>query len=186
MKTLIIFDIDGTMVYSNRIDSQCFALTYEQLYGLPFPTIDWITFPHVTDHTIFQTVIQLHFGRLASEAEMDEFQHHFVAMIEQKRHTEPREFQEIPAAKITVERLLGDDRFEVGIGTGGWLRPANVKLRHVEIPAERLTMSCADGKETREAIIGQAISEVEKRTRLERVVYVGDAIWDAQVTRRMG
>ena len=32
-KTLLIFDVDGTLVYSNRIDSQCFAATYEALYN---------------------------------------------------------------------------------------------------------------------------------------------------------
>jgi len=53
-KTLVIFDIDGTLLYSNKVDSQCFADTYEELYSEPFPTIDWTKFPHVTDDTILQ------------------------------------------------------------------------------------------------------------------------------------
>ena len=54
MKTLIIFDIDGTLVYSNKVDSKCFSETYQQIYGEPFPSIDWRVYPHVTDHTIFR------------------------------------------------------------------------------------------------------------------------------------
>ena len=32
MSTFVIFDIDGTLLYSNKIDSQCFADTYQEIY----------------------------------------------------------------------------------------------------------------------------------------------------------
>ena len=84
-KTLVIFDIDGTLVYSNKIDSQCFAQTYQRIYGLEFPTIDWTKYPHVTDTTIFKTVIRQHFDRAAEAEEMVEFQHEYVALLELTR-----------------------------------------------------------------------------------------------------
>jgi phosphoglycolate phosphatase-like HAD superfamily hydrolase len=185
-KTLVIFDIDGTLVYSNRIDSQCFAQTYETLYGEPFPSIDWTTYPHVTDTTIFNTVIRQHFNRPATPEEIATFQDHFVGLLEERRRVAPHAFCEVPNARSTVERLLDDDRFHVGIATGGWLRPALLKLAHVGIPAHRLIMSCADGKETREAIIGEVWLQTEiQGLKYSRSVYVGDALWDVQTTRRM-
>ena len=33
---LIIFDVDATLVYSNKLDSKAFAQTYEDIYQLPF------------------------------------------------------------------------------------------------------------------------------------------------------
>ena len=185
-KTLVIFDIDGTLVYSNRIDSQCFATTYLGIYGLEFPTIDWTKYPHVTDTTIFKTVIREHFDREADVAEMEAFQHQYVALLEEKRRVEPSDFQEVPFARRTVERLLDDDRFVVGIGTGGWLRPAHVKLAHVEIPVKSLVVAAADGHEQREGIIGQVVGAVALTHEIDRTVYVGDAIWDVDTTRRMG
>lgn len=185
-KILVIFDIDGTLVYSNKIDSQCFAQAYHTIYGRRFPTIDWTKYPHVTDTTIFRTVIKDHFGREAKDAEMVEFQHHFVALIEEKRKSDPHEFMEVPGARRTVERLLEDDRFVVGVGTGGWHRPAMVKLRHAKIPVDPLVVVGADGHEKREGIIGQVMDTFAKHTTITRTVYVGDAIWDVNTTRRMG
>ncbi|MCC6726127.1 MAG: HAD family hydrolase [Saprospiraceae bacterium] len=185
-KTLVIFDIDGTLVFSNKIDSLCFAETYKRIYGRPFPTIDWTSYPHVTDNTIFKSVIHSHFDRDATDDEIETFQYHFVSMLEEKRRTEPHEFQEVPGARKAVERLLTDDRYVVGIGTGGWYKPAMVKLRHVNIPTDSIVLVGADGHEKREGIIGQVVETVSKETSIARTVYVGDAIWDVNTTRRMG
>ena len=185
-KTLVIFDIDGTLAYSNKIDSQCFAQTYRSIYGLEFPTIDWTKYPHVTDTTIFKTVIQSHFDREVEEGEAESFQHQFVAMLEERRLAKPEEFQEVPHARRTIARMLDDERFVIGIGTGGWLRPAKVKLKHVEIPVDYIILAGADGHEQREGIIGQVVDAAVASNEVERTVYVGDAIWDVDTTRRMG
>ncbi len=185
-KVLVIFDIDGTLVYSNRLDSQCFAATYKHVYGLEFPTIDWTKYPHVTDTTIFKTVIRQHFNRETAEEEIDVFQHHYVALLQEKRQVQPASFQEVPFARQTIERLLNDNRFVVGIGTGGWLRPAHVKLAHVSIPFGSLFIAAADGHEKREGIIGQVVDAVSLNYEVERTVYIGDAIWDVNTTRQMG
>ena len=185
-KTLIIFDVDGTLVYSNRIDSQCFAETYEVIYQRPFPSIDWRRYPHVTDHTIFNAVIQMHFNRRADLEEIDQFQDHFVGLLEQGRRERPEEFLQVPHARETILRLLDDEQFAVGIGTGGWRRPACLKLNHVGIPVEPLYMSAADGKETREAITHDAIQQAEViHGTFENIVYVGDAVWDVKTTRNL-
>lgn len=116
---------------------------------------------------------------------METFQHEFVALIEDKRKQEPLEFLEVPGARQVIERLLEDERFEVGIGTGGWHRPALVKLRHVNIPTEPLVIVGADGHEKREGIITQVMRTVASNTEIQRTVYIGDAIWDVNTTRRM-
>ncbi len=184
--TLIIFDVDGTLVYSDKRDSQSFADTYEQAYGLPFPTIDWSKYPHVTDDTIFKTVIKNHFQREATEAEMATFKKAFTDSIRQQRVHTPDEFNIVPGAKQTIERLVEDVRYTVGIGTGGWKAPAVLKLNFVKIPTSPLFISGADGKETREQIIEDVLSQVkEQEITFNRVVYVGDAIWDVKTTRNM-
>ena len=158
-KTLIIFDIDGTLVFSNRIDSQCFAETYQTIYKKPFPSIDWRRYPHVTDHTIFNAVLLEHFNRRAEQEEINYFQDHFVNLLEIGRKKRPEDFLPIPHARETVDRLLEDDRYAVGIGTGGWQRPACLKLQHVGIPVEPLFLSAADNMDTREDITNDAIRQ---------------------------
>ena len=185
-KTLVIFDIDGTLLHSNRVDSQCFAQAYELVFRKEFPTIDWRKYPHVTDTTIFNTVIQDHFGRNATEEDVVKQQDCFVDLLRQNREKDPVQFAEVPKAKQTIENLIGDDRFEIGIATGGWQRPATLKLRHIGIPMETLHMSFADGKETREQIINESIERASASTPdFDRMVYVGDAVWDVKTTRNM-
>ncbi len=185
-KTLIIFDIDGTLLHSNRVDSQCFAKAYEYVFKKPFPTIDWRKYPHVTDTTIFNTVIHQHFGRNANESDITKQQDCFVEMLSENRRKDPILFAEVPNAKSTIEKLLDDERFVVGIATGGWQRPSTLKLKHIKIPTAALHMSFADGKETREEIINESIqSALQKHAAFNRIVYVGDAVWDVKTTRNM-
>ena len=185
-KKLIIFDIDGTLLYSNKIDSQCFADTYEKVYQSKFPTIDWSKYPHVTDDTIFKTVIQNHFHREATLEEMNDFQNEFATSIQLKREEQPHEFKEVPNARKTIELLLENDVYELGIATGGWRQPAIIKLNHIGIPTANLHMSFADGNPTREDIIKGVFQQTDaKEMFFEKIVYVGDAAWDVRTTRNM-
>lgn len=184
---LVIFDVDGTLVFSEKLDSKCFAVTYQAVYGLPFPTIDWRKFPHVSDTTIFKTVIQEHFNRVPTEEEEESFRQKFVANIIENRKNTPAEFKAVPFAKQTIERLLADDRFIVGVATGGWKAPAIVKLNFVNIPTAPLIITGADGKVTRDDITNETIINARKKyDNIERIVYVGDAIWDVTTTKNMG
>lgn len=184
-KTLLIFDVDGTLVHSNKVDSQCFADTYLDVYGLPFPSIDWQTYPHVTDNTIFRHVIRNQFNREATLSEIESFTDQFVELLKEKRAVSPQDFYEVPFAKRLIDNLLEDDRFAIGIGTGGWMRPAQLKLDFVDIPHQRIYMAAADNKITREEIIAESIEKAKKEVDFSDIVYIGDARWDVRTTRNL-
>lgn len=184
--TLLIFDIDGTLVYSERRDSACFATAYERVYGKPFPTLDWTRFPHVTDTTILGTVIEQHFQRRAEEKELLDFQQEYLALLSEKRRLDPEHSREVPGARQAVDRLLSEENHIIGVATGGWRRPAHLKLQHVGIPSDTLMLEGADGKHTREDIINALVDQARQRHQgIERIVYVGDAIWDVHTTRNL-
>ena len=186
MKTLLIFDIDGTLLHSNRIDSECFATTYQRIYNRPFPSINWSDYPHVTDTTIFGSVIQDQFGRAVDPEEAETFKLAFEQLLLERRSVAPADFMEVPGARATVERFVEQDNMVLGIATGGWERPAMVKLRHIGIPTNTLYMSFADGKIRREDILQSTIDQAKgEHGDIERIVYVGDALWDVRTTRNM-
>ncbi|MBK6901883.1 MAG: HAD family hydrolase [Saprospirales bacterium] len=186
MKTLILFDVDGTLIHSNRNDSLSFAETYEELYGKPFPTIDWHTYPHVTDTAILQSVLEEHFQRGCNAEEIDLFQDHYIARMQSKRERDASPYCEVPFAREAMERLLEDPRFCVGIATGGWERTALFKLQYLSFPVDRIPLAGADGKHNREAILEDAIQRSrELHPQISRIVYIGDAIWDVRTTRSM-
>lgn len=184
---LVIFDVDGTLVYSERRDSRCFAQAYEQLYSRPFPTLDWNKFPHVTDTTIFDTVIRQHFNRSHDPAEVPPFQELYLSLLRKNRQSQPHLFCEVPGAKTAVQSLGQKENQMIGIGTGGWQQPAALKLKHVGIEVDHRLLSGADGKINREAILQQTIDWAEEINggAVTRVVYIGDAVWDVRTTRNM-
>jgi phosphoglycolate phosphatase-like HAD superfamily hydrolase len=185
-KTLLLFDVDGTLVYSSRNDSLSFAETYEELYQRPFPTIDWHTYPHVTDTTILESVLMEHFGRACAWEEIELFQDRYIARMEAKRRVDDTPYREVPFARQTLGRLLSDERFAVGIATGGWKRPATYKLNYLGFPVAAIPLTGADHKRTREDILEEAIGEIRSRhSETLRVVYIGDALWDVRTTARM-
>lgn len=185
MKTFVLFDIDGTLLYSEKVDSRCFASSYEVIFGRPFPTIDWTRFPEVTDHVIFRTAFHDHFGRYPTEAERLKFEDHYLEGLRTSRATKPGEFREVPGAANLWRRLNADARFITGIATGGWQRPAAIKLEHVGIPPEQPFAGYANDRFSRVEILDEAITKARSVHRIARVIYVGDAVWDVTTTRKM-
>jgi len=186
MKTLVIFDIDGTLVHSNKVDSQCFSDSYEAVFGRAFPSIDWREYPHVTDDTIFGTVFKNQFLRLPTALETQTFKEHFVASILTERDRQPDAFKEVPGARAMVEALRKDDRYRIGIATGGWKAPAQVKLDFVGIDYSEMPAGYADGNPTRPDIINTAINQAKALYGAPtKIVYVGDAIWDLTTCQAM-
>ncbi len=183
---LIIFDLDGTLVHSDRRDSNYFAQAYESIYQKPFPTIDWTKYPHVTDTTIFQSVIHQHFERSPADEEVTVFQQHYIALLEAGRRQSPEHFQSIPGAQTMMAHLhAAPEQYRTCLATGGWQAPAAVKLRHVGLLSDRLGIHGADGKVTREAILNEAIANAGGPERYTKIVYVGDAEWDVTTTRNL-
>lgn len=184
--TLIIFDLDGTLVYSNRIDSRCFAETYLRIYGREFPSIDWHTYPHVTDTSIFSTVIRQQFDREVEPREVEVFQEAFVALLRQRREACPEEFKIVPGAREIVHQLHAHPDYAVGIATGGWQRPATLKLDHVGIDRQPIFLRGADGLHCREDILETVRQQaLAAHPVIQKVVYIGDAIWDVTTTRNL-
>lgn len=183
---LIIFDVDGTLIHSERRDSLCFASAYEELFEREFPSIDWRLYPHVTDTVIFETVMDGHFQRKPTELEVQDFQELYLQKLISSRKETPHFFKEVPGARRLVEHLSGLDDFSLAIATGGWKLPAEIKLEHVGIPAGLMPISAADGQYNREAILRKAIELTNRSEQeYERIVYIGDAIWDVATTRNL-
>ena len=156
-KILIIFDIDGTLVNSDSRDSKAFAESYEEFFKRDFYSIDWKKYKHVTDHTIFHSVYEEHFGHACSVDQLDGFQQHYIDKLVANRQEDPKHYKEVAGANMILDLLHKDDRFVIGIGTGGWKRQQLIKLDHVGISVDQIYDSYADDKVTREEIIQDSI-----------------------------
>ncbi len=182
--TLVIFDIDGTLLHSNKIDSLIFKRVFETTFGFEMQSVDWRDYPHCTDTSILKALFEREEVAHPSSARMEAFKDEYVRQLQQGRLAQPTDFMEVAGASETIRRLMGDDRFEVGIATGGFRKPAHVKLKHIGVNHEPLHDAYADGNEAREDILNEAIAKT-KHLPINHIVYVGDAVWDVQTTRNM-
>ena len=181
---LIIFDIDGTLLHSNKIDSLIFKQVFEATFGFEMQSIDWRDYPHCTDTAIMRALFERQGLEQPNPKQIEAFKDGYVRQLEQGRLEQPTDFMEVVGASDTIRRLMQDERFEVGIATGGFRKPAQVKLRHIGIDPAPLHDAYADGNEAREDILNEAIAKT-KHLPIQGMVYVGDAIWDVQTTRNM-
>lgn len=186
MGLLVIFDIDGTLLFSNKIDSQLFSETFESRYGQKFPSIDWDYFPHVTDHTIFTMGYAEIHEETPTAKEIIDFQDEFAERISLAREKTPEEFMPVPGVQDLFARLHLAPDYHLAIATGGWSKPARVKLEHVGLFHDDLVISAADNQPTREDIVNQAKALCQDRNyRWKQEVYIGDASWDVRTCRNL-
>ncbi len=183
---LVIFDVDGTLVHSEKKDSQTFADTYEVMYGRPFPTINWHTYPHVTDYVILNTVVEKHFQRSITTTEKEKFEAKYLSLLAERRKESPQDYYSIAGAPGLIQYLEQSSKHQVAIATGGWKATALLKLDHVGISARDKPISGGDAKPNRELILKEALGLAKQQYgTFERVVYVGDATWDVRTTRNL-
>lgn len=184
-KTLVIFDVDDTLLDSMSMDSRAFADTFESMYDSALPTIDWSTYPHVTDTTIFNVAFERVHERMPSAEEVDLFRNRFVERMMHKRSTDPMSFKAIPGALEVFNFLREHEDYLVGVATGGWMLPAQSKLAYRDFDLNGVHDSYADGKVTREEILSASVSSAKVEYANLRPVYLGDALWDIRTTRNM-
>ena len=183
---LIIFDIDGTLVFSEGRDSRTFAETFHRHFGVPLPSLNWHDYPHMTDTTILQEAIRQQFQRDVQQDEFHAFQEAYTHGLAEKRAAQPHHYRLVPGAKAILAFLEEKPDVAIGIATGGWRAPQSLKLDHVALNHHHWFFHGADGHVQRESILQAAIDEaLLHHAHFDHIVYIGDALWDVHTTRNM-
>jgi len=92
--------------------------------------------------------------------------------------------QPIKGAKEFVGELCANDRFKVGLATGGWGPTAMLKLRYAGFVLNNMTLVSSDDNDERTKIMKQCVNKMGNS--FERVIYFGDAEWDMNASYRLG
>jgi phosphoglycolate phosphatase-like HAD superfamily hydrolase len=83
--------------------------------------------------------------------------------------------------------LQEESNWAVAIATGCWQASAQFKLTQAAIPFAHLPLAHSDQLLAREDILFDALAQAEAhyQTTFERVVYIGDGLWDVRATRNV-
>ena len=75
---LVIFDVDGTLVKTNKVDGECYVQALADEFGITNINNNWTDYPHATDSGLFPEIIRTHLGRSSSDGDYLRFQKRFM------------------------------------------------------------------------------------------------------------
>jgi phosphoglycolate phosphatase-like HAD superfamily hydrolase len=178
---LIMFDLDGTLVDSSNVDSDCYLQALVDIFGFDLDLIDrdWGNYPHVTDSGILQTLCQTELARNPTASEISQYQQRFLELLNTAVISQP--LQEISGAKELLHQLDLAPNYAISLATGGWRKTAEFKLQQAGLDRVLLPMACSDDACARVEIMQCAYQrsiELYQQPEFESVTYIGDGVWD--------
>jgi phosphoglycolate phosphatase len=127
--TLVLFDIDGTLLEVHGAGRRAFAQAMEALYGWT-ESLEWIRFAGATDLDIHRQIME----RNNHTPQADEIPRFFDQLaVEMKKNLATSTPTLYPGVRELLAALSGDDRALVGLVTGNDETCARLKLAHFNL-----------------------------------------------------
>jgi phosphoglycolate phosphatase-like HAD superfamily hydrolase len=188
MAKLVIFDVDGTLVKSLKVDTLCFVRSIEDLFGIKDIDTQWHLYKHATDSGIFQEIFERAFSKQPTPSDIHQHTERFTMLLKEQFHQDGNLFKEVPGAQRILAKLKVHPTWKVAIATGGWRESTALKLTYANIDFEDIPLATASDGKTREDIVRKCINNSKKHYALDyfdKIVLVGDTMWDVRTAHHL-
>ena len=178
----VIFDIDGTLLYSAAVDDALYRQAVREVLGEVTlrPTLH--DYEYVTDTGILRAILED--NSIAGEQQrIDEVRSRFVELLEAHVASHGA-FEEIPGAGELLRTLSESPKHAVAIATGGWRESAELKLRTAGIDFSDVPLVTANDHHERTGIMDLALRRLGAD--FASVSYYGDGQWDRKACADLG
>lgn len=191
MKKLILFDLDGTLVYTGQAGRSALIKAIKALYGKE-PKFEHSLISGRTDTDNFSLVYKLIKGKNPSKTEVKKIHQKYVELLplEIKQSVRQKTYKTVKGIKKLIEKLSHEKDLILGLGTGNIEQGAQIKLQ----PSGLLDyFSCGgygeDGR-TREEMLRAAVKRAERKFKTkfapDQVYVVGDTHRDVLAAKACG
>ena len=180
-KSLIVFDIDGTLTDSVKAHQKAFRETLFQI-GVSEINSEFKSFKHHTDSFIAKEIYEQNQNEPFSRERAELFE---KGLTERIKLTS---FREIRGAKSLLDTLELDSEFGICYATGSLRNAAKHKLNSIGIQYEDWQLVASDRIYERENILRKAILNSSKHYDVEtfdRIISVGDGLWDLLTAKNL-
>jgi phosphoglycolate phosphatase-like HAD superfamily hydrolase len=177
MSHLFLFDIDMTLIRSNRVGSTAMNIVMGELIGVP-DALAGVDFSGRTDRSILRESLANH-GHEPDDFErfIQEFEARYIPVLE--RTLAERSGLVLPGVPETLAAVRALPDVRIGIATGNFRRAAEAKLRHFGLDHFFEGGGFADDAEDRAALVGIAIERLGGAAGgYFRVFVIGDTTHD--------
>jgi phosphoglycolate phosphatase-like HAD superfamily hydrolase len=182
---LVMFDIDGTLTETMKVDEECFVRSFKDVFGFAHVDTDWSHYPRTTDSGIFHDVFATRIGRSPTAQEVSQFRQHFIQLLAAASSQSP--FAPVAGADRLLSRLAQGDSHRVSLATGGWGDSARLKMASAGLCYDDYPAASSDDALDRESIIRLSMRRAAERYGgFSDAVYIGDGVWDARACRSIG
>ena len=185
---LLVCDLDGTLTRTNAVDEECFVQAFADVFGIQDMNTTWSEYDHVTDLGVLHQVFQTTYSRPPQLHEVLRFGECFVGLLGDRHTADLDGFNPIPGAASLLLNLINHSGWRVAIATGSLEVSAKFKIRASLLPANDIPAAFAEDGPSREAIVRAAIERAKLQyheSQFERIVSIGDAVWDVRTARRL-
>jgi phosphoglycolate phosphatase-like HAD superfamily hydrolase len=186
---LVVFDFDGTLAKTMGVDSECFVQAFAEALDVRGFSTTWTDYEHVTDEGVTQQIFTERFGRRPLTHEIEKLVSHFVGLLSARCEANSMDFKPVPGAAALVRQLRDGQEWGVALATGAWRRSVQFKIERSGLPITDIPSAFSEDGPSRESTVLAAIDRAAshyRQHRFERIVSVGDAVWDVRTARKLG
>ena len=177
MKTLYVFDIDGTVTNTSNQYYNAFVNAIK-LFGVPNIESDLTKYTHFTDSHI----LEYNLKRKYTQQELINFEN----FVLQELKLQPS-FGELKGAVKFIENIeQSEDKFHA-YATGSLYKTAVYKLQKIGLKNQDHLIAAANNFLSREEIVNHAISIAEKENNIkfDKIISLGDGVWDLKTAQNL-
>jgi phosphoglycolate phosphatase len=187
LKTLLLFDIDGTLLRAENATRLALNETFQNLFNVK-ESLDDLSFFAWTDLGLFREAAIKLIGRPFDAGEYSAFTKGYAECL--KGHLQSCKFYLMPGIVELLPQLAGRDDILLGLETGNIETAAYLKLKRGGIdtyfPFGGFGSDSADRTELILAGIQRARSLEHKLIRKENIIVIGDAPHDIAAGNKLG
>lgn len=182
---LAVFDIDGTLTLGEGLGTRCFFESLEAMFGAGRAERRIESYVESTDCGIAREAVEKILGRPPDADEFARFKSSYLEMLAREIAAREQPYRPVAGAAQFVTALAARPGWSIAVATGNWRRAAELKLDCARIAAPPVA-ACSEDGTTRAEVLASAISAAGAREgrRFEKVVYVGDQLWDLRAARQ--
>jgi phosphoglycolate phosphatase-like HAD superfamily hydrolase len=178
----VLFDLDGTLLDSTDLDTECYIKAVRTVLGEVAIRPEWGHYQEVTALAILKDILKdnsLSSGKELWEEVREEFGQRVSAALQNGRSCCARE-----GAQDTINLLRENKDFQIALATGDWSHTAGMKLTSAGLNFNGIPLCSSDQKENRIEIMKEALRNLEGP--FQHIFYVGDGLWDQKASRELG
>jgi phosphoglycolate phosphatase-like HAD superfamily hydrolase len=186
VKTLILWDIDCTLIDSGGAGERALRLALKYEFGLD-DSLAWLEYFGRTDVWIARAILQKHYGAATPESIRRFLDAYLAALVKEMRNPHARI---LPGVSAIVAEIARRSDITQGLLTGNLQQGAEIKLRHFDLWTSFPFGAFADDAEQRDELGPHALRRATAfhghDFAPERVFVIGDTPHDIACGKAIG